>query len=146
MNVFEEIKKDHEKQREMMNRIADTEGDSKEREDAFSQFENELNAHALAEEQTFYASLMEDPDGTEKARHSVAEHKKAIDIIGELKKTSMSSSGWLINFNKLKAENEHHMEEEENEVFTRAKKVLSENETNDLGKAFRERKNAELDS
>ena len=144
MNIFEEIIIDHKKQRDLMNKLTETEGESDKRKELFRKFSSELKAHAAAEEQVFYASLMEDPDGTDKSRHSVAEHKEALDLIKELKDISMSSGGWLQKFKKLKEDNEHHMEEEENEVFSKAKKVFKETEISKMGDEFRDRKNAEI--
>ena len=52
------------------------------------------------------------PEGQEKGRHSVSEHKEAVDLLGELDDTTFSSPGWLPRFRKLKEELEHHMDEE----------------------------------
>ena len=84
------------------------------------------------------------PEGQEKARHSVSEHKEAVDLLGELDDTTFSSPGWLPRFRKLKEELEHHMDEEENEIFKRARKLIAEPEDRELGEAFLERKQAEL--
>ncbi len=144
MNIFDEIIEDHEKQRKQMETLVKTEGDSQERNRVFDDFTKELKAHAAAEEQVFYANLMEDPDGTDKARHSVAEHQVALDLIDELNDASMSSAGWLQKFKQLKHDNEHHMEEEENEVFKKAKEVFQDSEIEKMGKEFRNRKNSEM--
>ena len=84
------------------------------------------------------------PEGQEKARHSVSEHKEAVDLHGELDDTTFSSPGSLPRFRKLKEELEHHMDEEENEIFKRASKLIAEPEARELGEAFLERKQAEL--
>lgn len=144
MNIFDEIIEDHEKQREQMDILANTEGDSEERKKIFDEFTKELKAHAAAEEQVFYANLMEDPDGTDKARHSVAEHSEALALIEELNNTSKSSAGWLQTFKQLKHDNEHHMKEEENEVFSRAREVFQKSEIDKMGDEFRTRKNSEI--
>jgi len=56
----------------------------------------------------------------------------------------MSSPGWLTRFKTLKHDYEHHMEEEEDEVFTRAKKVIGEEENDAYGARFLTRKEKEL--
>ncbi len=145
MNIYERLIEDHGKQRGMAAGLAKTEGDSAERKRLFGEFYKELEAHAAAEEQTFYAELLGLADGQEKSRHSVAEHKTASDLLKELEKTDMSSSGWLQKFKKLKHEVEHHVDEEEKEVFPLARKLISAARANELGADFEKRKQAELE-
>ncbi|MBT8096103.1 MAG: hemerythrin domain-containing protein [Woeseia sp.] len=144
MNIYQRLTEDHGKQRGMAAGLAKTEGDSAERNRLFEEFCNELEAHAAAEEQTFYAELIATNDGQEKARHSVAEHKQAADLIKKLQQTDMSSSAWLQTFKKLKEEVEHHVDEEENEVFPLAQQLISEQRANELADEFAARKEAEL--
>ena len=144
MNIYERLTKDHDTQREMAARLAETAGDSDERRKLWDEFKPEAEAHANAEEQTFYAALIEHPEAQEKARHSISEHKEAADLIEKLSTDEMSSPGWLQNFKKLKEELEHHMEEEENEVFVKAREVISEETATQLVSDFDERKAADL--
>lgn len=140
MNIYERLKKDHGKQRGMAAGLAETSGSSAERQRLFAEFRMELEAHAAAEEQTFYAALIASPDGQEKARHSIAEHKTASDLLEELEQTDMSSGGWLQKFKKLKEEVEHHADEEEREVFPLAREILSAKRAVELGDEFSSRK------
>ncbi len=144
MDIYDRLTKDHDTHREMAARLAETTGDSDERRKLWDEFKPEAKAHANAEEQTFYATLIEHPEAQEKARHSISEHKESSDLIEKLSTDDMSSSGWLQNFKKLKEELEHHMEEEENEVFVKARKVIPEETAIQLASDFEERKAAEL--
>ncbi len=146
MNIYERLKRDHDAHREQLRKIMDTSGDSEERNTLFDEFYREAEAHAAAEEQTFYAALIEKPDGQEKARHSVHEHKEAADLLDELKELDMGSGGWLQKFKKLKKELEHHMDEEENEIFARAKKLIAKSRAEELAGKFDKRKRQELKS
>lgn len=145
MNIYQRLIEDHGKQRGMAAGLADTEGASNERQRLFNAFYEELEAHAAAEEQTFYAELIATADGQEKARHSVAEHKTAADLLKELTQTDMSSGAWLQKFKKLKEEVEHHLDEEENEVFPLAMTLISDERAEELAQEFDERKQAELE-
>jgi iron-sulfur cluster repair protein YtfE (RIC family) len=142
--IYEVLKKDHDSHREVLNKLDATSGDSPEREKLYATMKRELEAHTAAEEETFYATLMAKPDGQEKARHSVSEHKEAADLLGELDETEFSSPGWLARFRKLKEELEHHMDEEENEVFARARKLIAQPKAEELGSEFLRRKRAEM--
>ena len=145
MDIYERLKQDHETQRDLAAQIMETSGDSEERRSLWNRFKPEAVAHANAEEQTFYAALIGRPEGQEKARHSVSEHKEADDLIEELDEMDMGSGGWIQKFEKLKDDVEHHMDEEENEVFALAQKLLSDAEERSLADEFEQRKQAELD-
>ena len=143
-SIYDAIKADHDTHRDLLARIADTSGASEERKSAWKEFFRDVKSHAAAEEETFYSKLMSKTWGQDAARHSVAEHADLDDLMEELNGMDMSSSGWLNKFNKLKHDYEHHMEEEENEVFTRARKVVPEEETATYGARFHARKQQEL--
>lgn len=142
-NIFEAIKADHDDHRRVLDTLDNTQGDSAERRELFATLKQEVEAHAAAEEQTFYASLIAEPDGQDKARHSISEHKEASDLIEELEEMEFSSTGWLTKFRSLKDALEHHMDEEEDEVFARARKLISESEAQKLAGDFKARKQDE---
>ena len=143
MDIYNRLKVDHDTQRDLFDKITKTDGESPERKSLWKKIRVELEAHAAAEEQTFYAELMSHPDATEKSRHSVAEHKEASDIIEELDKIDMSSGAWLQKCKHLQERVLHHVEEEEDEVFPKAKKLISESRSNELADEFNNRKPAE---
>lgn len=145
MNIYQLIKQDHDLQRELAAEIMETSGNSDERHELWNQFKSEALSHANAEEQTLYAKLIEIPEAQDQARHSVAEHKETNDLIEEIDNTDYSSSGWIQKFEKLKDEIEHHLDEEEADVFELGQKFLSENESEQIGERFEERKEEELE-
>lgn len=142
-DVFTLLKADHDRHREMLAKIDETHGDSPERRELFEAFRIEVSAHANAEEQSLYAVMLGDADLQDKGRHSVAEHKEIDDFLEELQDTDMSSPGWLATFRKMKHRYEHHIDEEEDEIFKAAEEALSRSCENDLGKKFAKRKTAE---
>ena len=142
-SIYEAIKADHDRHRELMDKIAETTGASADRRRAWRAFYCDVKAHAAAEEETFYSKLISKTWGQDAARHSVHEHQKLDDLMEELNEMDMSSSGWLNKFHALHHAYKHHMEEEENEVFTRAKDVISDSEIEGYGRRFAERKEEE---
>lgn len=142
--IYDAIRQDHDSHRDVLKKLDATSGDSPEREALYAKMKQELEAHTAAEEETFYATLMARPDAQEQARHSVSEHKEAADLLGELDETDFSSPGWLARFRKLKEELEHHMDEEEDEVFAKAKKLINAATAESLGGEFLRRKRAEM--
>ncbi len=142
-SIYDAIKDDHDTHRDLLDRLAGTSGDSAERREAWDEFYYDVKSHAAAEEETFYSKLISETWGQDAARHSVHEHQQMDDLMEELNGMDMSSPGWLAKFKELKHEYEHHMEEEENEVFTRAKKVIGEEDNDTFGTRFLERKTEE---
>ena len=144
MDIYSRLIDDHGKQRGLSGGLIRTSGDTMERRRLFDALKKEVTAHAAAEEQAFYAELIGMADGQEKARHSVSEHKEAADLLDELAKTDMASSAWLAKFKKLKKDLEHHMDEEEAEVFVLARSLVSEDRAGDLAREFDRRKDDEM--
>ena len=143
--IFDKLIEDHNRHRDLLAKIAETSGDSEERRTLFEQFRIDVTAHASAEEQSLYAEMMGRPELTDDARHSVAEHKELDDLIGELVEMDMSSPGWLTKFKTLRHEYEHHIDEEEEEMFPAADEELSKAVETKLGKIFAARKPAEME-
>lgn len=144
-DIFDRLKKDHDRHREMLDRIEDTSGDSEERRALFEQFRIEVTAHAAAEEETLYATMLEKPELRNDGQHSVAEHKELGDLINELNDKDMSSPGWLVRFKTLKHDYLHHIDEEEQDMFPAAADGLSERKAETLKQRFERRKPDEID-
>ena len=128
MNIFEALRSDHETQRDLIDRLVQTEGDSDERRELFARLTTELEAHAGAEERYFYVPLMEHDETQDKARHSVSEHKELDDFVEQLEGYEMTAPQWLQTAKELAHRLTHHLDEEEHEVFQMAGKVLTEHD------------------
>jgi hemerythrin-like domain-containing protein len=144
-DIFSILKSDHDLHREMLAKIAERTGDSPERRDLFEAFRIEVTAHAAAEEQSLYATMLADPELQEDGRHSVAEHKELDDLLGELQKIDMATDAWLAKFQEMRHRYEHHIEEEEDEMFPSAEKEFSRAQASELGAKFDRRKPEEIE-
>lgn len=139
-DIFDALKADHDKHRDLLARIDEASGDPESFRALFSEFAIEAKAHAAAEEQSLYATMMGKPSLTEESRHSVAEHKEIEDLVNALADASMESDDWLSKFRFLKKRYLHHIEEEEEEVFPAAEKRLTDEDEVRLRKIFETRK------
>lgn len=144
MNIFEELRKDHETQRDLIARLVETSGDSDERDKVFEELTKELHAHAAAEERYFYAPLMESDLTQDQARHSVAEHKELDDFVESLEDYDRTAPAWLQTARDLEHRLTHHLDEEEHEVFQQAGKALTEAQKADLASSYRSMMRDEL--
>lgn len=145
-NIFEALREDHESQRTLADLLEKTQGASDGRSELFERFERELRAHAAAEERVFYARILEDELTRAKAGHSIKEHKEAETLLDELRDMDMSSPAWLPKLKQLTHDIRHHLDEEEQEVFQLAGKVLTDEQKSRLGAEFVEVKEAETDA
>ena len=144
-DIFERLVEDHENHRRLIEAIKATSGDSDERRSLFDEFKTDAMAHAAAEEGTLYVAMMEDPEIRQDAQHSVKEHADIGMLFVELTKADMGSSGWLNQFNTLADEYTHHIDEEEEEKFSKARAELGEDKAVALRQAFEERKPVEIE-
>ncbi|MDT7529285.1 hemerythrin domain-containing protein [Sphingopyxis sp. SE2] len=138
--IFARLKADHDRHRELLDRIDATHGDSDERRELFEAFRVEVTAHAASEEMSLYATMLANPDLRDEAQHSVAEHKEIEDFLTELYEMDFSSSGWLTRFRTMKDRYLHHIDEEEEDMFPAAEKELSDERKKELIRIFEKEK------
>lgn len=143
--IYADLKRDHDKQRDMLKRLADMQGASQERRDLFEAFRLEVQSHAAAEEESLYATMLRDPELRDDARHSVSEHKEVDDVLGEMADLEFGSDAWSEKFFHMRRRYEHHITEEEEEMFPAAAKELDDGTEKELAEIYEERKPAELE-
>lgn len=141
--IFEDLKQDHDRQRKMLEDIANAAGS--ERQSQFEKLRKELQAHAAAEEESLYATMLGCPDLREDARHSVSEHKEVDDMLGELVEADVDSDAWRETFAKMRHRYLHHIDEEEEEMFPKAAEGLTADAEARIAKVFEKRKPRELE-
>ncbi len=134
--IYQTLKTDHDKHRDLLAKLAGTQGDSDDRRKLWQTFYYDVSAHAAAEELSFYSKLISESEGQPEGRHSVAEHHELEEMIQGLHEMEFSSPGWLARFKSLKARYEHHIEEEEAEIFEKAKDVIGADPTGQIAAEF----------
>ena len=134
--IYDALRADHDRQRSLMAALLETSGDSDDRNRLFGQLKHELDAHAVHEERQFYVPLMQHDLTQDKARHSVSEHKDLDDYVEKLEEYDMTAPQWIQTAQELADALEHHLEEEEREVFPLAGKVLTDEEVVSLAGAY----------
>lgn len=143
--IFEDLKRDHDRHRDLLERIGSSDPDGEERAELFETLRVELQAHAAAEEESLYATMLANPELRDEARHSVSEHKEIDDYLGELVEADPSSEQWAKTFKALRHRYLHHIDEEEEEMFPAASKDLDDATKAKLAAVFEKRKPRELE-
>jgi hemerythrin superfamily protein len=141
MNAFEVLKVDHEKVAGVMEKIdQSTERASKTREELFTQLKNELDLHAKIEERIFYPALEDKEETRDITLEAYEEHNLVKQLLSELESEPKDDEKWTAKFTVLKENVEYHVEEEEGELFKKARSVLSKDEIEELGNRLQEAK------
>ncbi len=101
----------------------------------------ELEVHTTIEEELFYPALdaKADKDGKKLVDEAVEEHHVVKVLIGELKTLAPEADQYPAKFTVLTENVEHHIEEEEGELFPDAEQRLK-GELDELGERMQRRK------
>ncbi len=134
MNAFQLLKEDHKKVAGIFEKLEPTtERGVKTREELFTQLKTELDVHARIEETIFYPALRDADETHDIILESYEEHKVIKTLLAELDKLPKDDEKWGAKLKVLQENVEHHVEEEEGEMFKGARKVLSEEQAEELG-------------
>lgn len=88
----------------------------------------ELLIHAHSEQETFYKALEASETTAEEALHGKKEHQEIEDQINLILDSKVFGAPWEKEVEQLKGMVDHHVKEEENTIFKKAKKILSDDE------------------
>ncbi len=141
MDAFKLLKQDHEKVAGIFEKLEPTtERALKTREELFAQLKGELDVHAEVEEQIFYPAIKDAEETHEITLEAYEEHNVVKTLLAELDAEPKDTEEWKAKLTVLKENVEHHVEEEEEEMFPKARKVLDKELVEDLGTRMEEAK------
>ncbi|PZR64389.1 MAG: hemerythrin [Chloroflexi bacterium] len=141
MDAISLLKSDHDKVKKMLAEgEATTERATKTRSDLFAALKRELEIHERIEEEIFYPALKQHPKTRDLALEGYEEHHVVDQILGELGQTDTADERWAAKFSVAKENLEHHIEEEEGEMFRAVRQGFSREELEALGARMAELK------
>jgi hemerythrin-like domain-containing protein len=129
---------DHRRVKSMLAELAKAEG--KAREETFGRLADAMGVHELIEELIFYPALRDHPRAKDLVLESYVEHDVVDRLMGELQKTKPDDELWAAKCQVMSENIEHHIEEEESELFKKARQVFDEDELERLGRDMQRRK------
>jgi hemerythrin superfamily protein len=134
MNVYEFLENDHKQVSEIFQQLMDTHNEATEtRDKLFNKLKNALEAHTEAEEKVFYPALRDPQKTHDLTLEAIEEHHVIDQLLEELEGMSKVSDEWMAKLTVLKENVEHHVEEEENDLFPKARQVLSDTQADKMG-------------
>lgn len=131
MDAFELLKADHKKVAELFDRLEAASGKAKLA--VFKQIKSELDLHAHIEEAIFYPAIEKPEETHDLTLEAYEEHKVIKSLLAELAAARSANDEWQAKAKVLRENVEHHVDEEEKELFDKADDVLSEEEVEALG-------------
>ena len=141
MDAITLLKTDHEKVSGIFEKLEETtETAEKTREELFAQLKQELDLHAHIEETIFYPVLKKAEETREITMEGIQEHHVVKVLLRELDSMGVGSETWTAKLKVLKENVEHHVEEEEDDMFKSAREVLSKEQLEELGSLMEQEK------
>ncbi len=132
MNALELLKSDHDKVDELFKQAEATEDENK-KHGLFTQIKMELLTHTHIEETIFYPAIMVNEDIKDIVLEGIEEHKQAKTLLCEIPNLSAESEKFDPKFKVLMEDIEHHVKEEEDEMFPMVKKAFDKQQLEELG-------------
>jgi hypothetical protein len=143
MDAIALLKADHDKVKKLLAEgESTTERGEKTRTELFAKLKEEMVLHERIEEEIFYPALKAHPEAREIVLEGFEEHHVVDEVMGELEATDVTDETWAAKFSVMKENIEHHIEEEEGEMFTEARRVFDDAALEELGARMAEIKKA----
>jgi len=141
MDALKLLKQDHDEVKEMLSDLeSTTERAEKTRVAGLAELKSELEVHEAIEEEIFYPALKEHPKTKDLALEGYEEHHVVDMVMAEIEGVEPSDETWMAKFTVMKENLEHHIEEEEGEMFPQAEQVFDDSELDELGDRMQARK------
>lgn len=126
------LRRQHEEVSSMMKQFEKASSDAQKRK-LFVSIADALAAHATIEEKLFYPTVYRGEELQDILRESVEEHLAVKRLISDLLAMEVDDEQFAAKMSVLKEMVEHHVEEEQGELFPKVKKQMSRTELLALG-------------
>ena len=134
MDVYDVLKEDHDTAAKLLKKLdGTTEKDTETREKLFLDLKTELTLHAYIEELFLYPLLKDKTESKKITLEAYEEHRLVKSLLEELDNMDKDSEEWIGKFRVLKENVEHHVQEEEGELFAQARNIFSADQASAIG-------------
>jgi hemerythrin-like domain-containing protein len=143
MDALSLLKDDHDRVKKMLEELdATTERATKTRTEMLAKLKQELTIHEAIEEEIFYPAMKEHAEAKEIILEAYEEHDVVDTIMTEIERTPVEDERWGAKLTVMKENLEHHIDEEEGEMFKQARRIFDEDSLVALGEQMAARKKA----
>jgi hemerythrin-like domain-containing protein len=143
MNALALLKEDHDKVKAMLSELEETtERAIKTRTRMLAKLKQELTVHEAIEEEIFYPAMKEHAEAKDIVLEAYEEHDVVDAIMTEIERTPVEDETWAAKLKVMKENLEHHIDEEEGEMFEHARRIFDGDTLEMLGEQMQARKRA----
>lgn len=144
MNALTLLKQDHQNVEALFERFEKASADDHEEKTRVAELVIEhLSTHAVAEEQVLYPALRDRlPEDEFTVLEALEEHHAAKLMLNELEKTPVTHERFDAKFTVLMENVRHHVQEEEGDLFAKARDAFTVQQLEDMGEALATAKEA----
>lgn len=137
------LEEDHKKVQNILEKLSETtENAIKTRQKFFLLLKDELTLHTKFEEEIFYPAVKEKADKNDELEDLIMEayqeHHIVDVLLSEMESLECTDEAWTAKLTVLKENIEHHVKEEENDLFPKAKKILNASELKEMALQLKE--------
>jgi len=141
MNAITMLTDDHRAVKKLLSELeTTTERGVKTREELFTRIKADLTVHEIIEEEIFYPALKKHPKAKDIVLEGYEEHNVVDTLMSELSALPFDHETWGAKAKVMQENIEHHIEEEEGEMFKKARQVFDEAELEELGERMARRR------
>jgi hemerythrin-like domain-containing protein len=137
-NAITMLKQEHEEVKKLLAKLMETsDGAAKTRSDLLQKIATKLRAHTRIEEEVLYPALRDaGSDKEKKMYYEAMEEHRAVEelVLPDLEKTDPSSPQFAGRAKVLKELVEHHVEEEESELFPDVEQLFDPGRLSSMGR------------
>ena len=134
MDALSLLKLDHDKVKGVITQIEETTARAtKKREELFQGLVDDLTVHERIEEEIFYPTVGKHEKAKDIVLESYVEHEVVDDLTDEISTLEADDDKWLPTFKVFKENLEHHITEEEDELFPKVREIFSKEELQEIG-------------
>jgi hemerythrin superfamily protein len=133
MNALDILKQDHQKVKGLFQEIR-KDFDRGRQKELFDKIDTELEIHTHIEETVFYPAVDEHEEFKDMIAEALEEHQEAKSLLDELEELGADDHDFGSKLQQLMEAVEHHVEEEEGEMFPKIQEVFDEDELEELGR------------
>ena len=142
MNVLELLKEDHSNVKSLFEKFDRTDKSSQEKKtELFEKMRRELKLHSRAEEEIFYPALKAlNGEGRRLVSEALKEHRDVDELLTQISRLKPCGKNFDDKMETLIENVDHHVQEEEEEIFRLAEENCSEGQLEELGQQIEDRK------
>ena len=138
MDVLTFLKQEHDEVKDVFAKLEKASG--KQAQSQFEQLRDMLSLHETMEETFLYPRLKEDKRAKDLILESYEEHHVLDVLLGEISQLGPSDEQWQAKIKVLQENTEHHIEEEEGELFPKVRKIWDADIRSEVGQLMQQMK------